>query len=73
MREWPESRARGLVQLGLIYNEGSHDRARALAAFRLALKVATPQERDALLQEVPAQFRAQLDAAPAPQTSASSR
>jgi O-antigen ligase len=73
MREWPESRARGLVQLGLVYNEGAHDRARALAAFQLALKVASPQERDALLQQVPAEFRAQLVAAPAPQTSASSR
>jgi hypothetical protein len=73
MREWPESRARGLVQLGLIYNEGWHDRARALAAFQLALKVASLQERDALLQQVPAEFRAQLVAAPAPQTSASSR
>jgi tetratricopeptide (TPR) repeat protein len=73
MRQWPESRALGLVQLGLISNEGWHDRAKALAAFQLALKVAAPQERDALLQQVPAEFRAQLVAAPTPQTSASSR
>ena len=73
MREWPDSRARGLVQMGLLFNEGRHDRARALAAFQLAMKVATPQEREALLREIPAEFRAQLVAAPVPQTSASSR
>jgi O-antigen ligase len=73
MREWPDSRARGLVQMGLLFNESQHDRAKALAAFQLAMKVATPQERGALLQQVPAEFRAQLVAAPMPQTSASSR
>ena len=39
----------------------------------ITIKVATPQERGVLLQEVPAEFRAQLVAAPVPQTSASSR
>jgi O-antigen ligase len=73
MREWPETRSRGLVQMGLLYAEGYHDRDRALAAFQLALKVARPHERDALLQLMPEEFRPQLAAAPAPQTSASSR
>jgi O-antigen ligase len=64
MREWPDSRARGLVQLGMIYNEGHQDPRRALAAFQLALKVARPTERAALLRQVPAEFRAQLAVAP---------
>lgn len=64
MRQWPESRTSGLVQMGLLYDEGLHDPARALAAFRQALQEAKPQERPALLAQVPAAFRAQL--APAP-------
>ena len=71
MREWPDTRARGLVQLGLIYGEGYQDRARALAAFRLALRVAAPHERPLLLQQVPADYRAAL--ASEPQTSANSK
>ena len=71
MREWPETRARGLVQLGMIYGEGYQDRARALAAFRLALRVAAPHERPLLLQQVPADYRAAL--ASEPQTSANSK
>jgi O-antigen ligase len=64
MRQWPESRTQGLVQMGMLYDEGFHDPVRALAAFRQALKEASPRERAALLAQVPAPFRAQL--APAP-------
>ncbi|HZN47114.1 MAG TPA: hypothetical protein VFB71_05795, partial [Ramlibacter sp.] len=60
-----------LLQLGMLYGEGYQDRARALAAFRLALKVAAPNERPLLLQQVPADYRAEL--ASAPQTSANSK
>ena len=73
MREWPESRARGLLQLGLLYAEAHQDPAKALAAFQLALRVAAPHERELLLQQVPPEFRAQLEAVQPPQTSASSR
>lgn len=70
IRLWPESRPRGLVQLGQLYAEGFQDPAKALAAFRLALRTAPPQERAGLLEMIPPALRAQLDA---PQTSASSR
>jgi O-antigen ligase len=72
MREWPESRPRGLVQLGLIHARAPGNAAKALAAFRMGLAAASPQERPQLLALVPAQFRGQLEAAP-PQRSASSR
>jgi len=62
MQQWPDTRARGLVQLGLIYADGLKDPAKALASFELGLKTATPQERPLLLQQVPAPFRAQLAA-----------
>lgn len=71
MRDWPESRAQGLVQLGLLYAEGTREPEKALAAFRLALQAAPPQQRASLLEQVPADYRARL--APAAQTSASSR
>ncbi|HEY0825499.1 MAG TPA: O-antigen ligase family protein [Ramlibacter sp.] len=64
MRDWPETRARGLVQLGVLHAEGYGDKRKALAAFQLAMKVARPQERDALLQQVPPEFRPQLTVAP---------
>lgn len=70
MRLWPESRLRGLVQLGLLYADGFREPEKALAAFRLALRTAPPQERAGLLEMVPPAYRAQLDV---PQTSASSK
>jgi O-antigen ligase len=73
MREWPESRPRALIQLGLLQDQGFHDPAKALAAFRLGLASAPEQERAQLWQDVPPAYRAQLAAAAAPQTSASSR
>jgi O-antigen ligase len=60
MRQWPASRARGLVQMGVLYADGLHDPQRALASFREAMEVATPQERASLLPQVPPSFRAQL-------------
>ena len=67
MRDWPESRPRGLVELGLIQADGFKDPAKALAAFRLGLATAPAAERPQLLQMVPAPYRERL------QTSASSR
>ena len=71
MRSWPESRARGLVQQGLIAAE-QNQAERAVQSFREGLAAATPPERPLLAEEIPAAFRAQV-AASGPQTSASSR
>jgi O-antigen ligase len=73
MREWPESRARGLVQLGELYDQGFHDPDQALAAFEAGLASASERERNALLAQIPASYRAQLAPAAAAQTSASKR
>lgn len=71
MRDWPETRPRGLVQLGLLQDQGFHDAARALESFRQGLASASPQERPLLWEQVPPAYRAELGAPP--QTSASSR
>lgn len=59
-RTWPETRARGYFQQGLIYGNDLKDPVRAVAAFRQALAAAAPQERNELLRQVPPAFRAQL-------------
>ncbi len=59
MARWPESRARGDVQMGLMAAEQGSE-SEALAAFRRGLAAARPQERRELLKEVPASLRAQL-------------
>ncbi|GAB3663269.1 O-antigen ligase family protein [Ramlibacter alkalitolerans] len=72
MQRWPDSRARGLVQQGLIALDMKQPE-RALPSFRAGLAAAaTPQERAALEQEVPPALRQQL-AASGPQTSSSRR
>jgi tetratricopeptide (TPR) repeat protein len=58
MAQWPESRARGEVQMGLMAAEQGHD-AEALAAFRRGMQEARPQEREELLRQVPPSLRAQ--------------
>ena len=74
MRDWPESRPRGMVQLGQLYDQGFHDPDQALVAFREGLASASARERLVLLEEVPSHYRAQLEAAAAAaQTSASKR
>ncbi|MBK6007773.1 O-antigen ligase family protein [Ramlibacter ginsenosidimutans] len=73
MRDWPESRARGLVQMGRLYDEGFHDPDRALAAFDAGLASASERERHALLASIPARYRTQLAPAAPAQTSASKR
>ena len=71
MRSWPEGRARGLVQQGLIASEQNQSE-RAVQYFREGLAAATPRERPVLAEEIPAAFRAQVAASGA-QTSANSR
>ncbi len=72
MKDWPETRARGLVQLGQLHAEQGNPGGQALEYFRQGLAQAEPRERAALLEQVPPALRAQL-AASVPQTSASSK
>jgi O-antigen ligase len=62
MARWPESRAVGHIQLGLIHAQDLKDPAQALAFFRQGLGEARPAERAALWAQVPESFRAQLGA-----------
>jgi O-antigen ligase len=69
--QWPDSRSRGLLQLGVLAaEEGKADEA--LEFFRQGLAAASDADRPALAQQVPQPFRDRL-AATRPQTSASSR
>jgi tetratricopeptide (TPR) repeat protein len=60
MRKFPESRAQGYAQLGLVYADVAHDEARALAAFRAGLQATPAAERGAYMQQVPPAFRPKL-------------
>jgi hypothetical protein len=71
MALWPETRARGYIQLGLVHADGLNDPVKAVAYFRQALEDASPQERPLLLEQVPRGLRGQVEGAA--QTSASSR
>lgn len=78
MDRWPESRPRGLVQLGAMYANELHRPDLALQLFRQGLAQADAREREVLMQMVPPALRPQLQeadaqVAPQPQTSASSR
>ena len=78
MAQWPESRALGQVQLGLMYGLDMHQEEKALEAFRQGLQFAGRAQRAGLLQQIPAEFRARLGVsgstpAGGTQTSASSR
>ncbi|MDB5859739.1 MAG: O-antigen polymerase [Ramlibacter sp.] len=76
MADWPENRARGLFQLGMLYATEMGKPAAALAALREALGLAAEDERREMLQQIPPALRDQLAgaAAPAgPQTSARSK
>jgi O-antigen ligase len=77
MTGWPDSRAEGYLQLGIMYDTGLHDPDQALAAFQQLLGLARGEERQALLPRIPPAYAAKLGlngAAPvapaAPQTSA---
>ena len=60
MERWPETRARGHVQMGVIHAELLGDPAQALAQFRAGLDLASPAERARLLEQIPSAFRDQL-------------
>lgn len=63
MRLWPQTRPRSNLQLGALYANELQDPVRALEAFRQAVATAPPGERQAVLQQVPAAYRAQLGTA----------
>lgn len=75
IRDWPDSKARSLVQLGMIHLQAG-DTPKALEEMRAALAAAaSDEERAQLLEQLPPPLRGQLAAAPAagPQTSAKSK
>ena len=70
MKDWPETRAAGWLQIGNMYAAGAKDEGKALAAFKQALDAASVAERPLLLEKVAPEYRSRLGFA-APQTSAS--
>jgi O-antigen ligase len=73
MTGWPATRVQGLFQLGYMYVREAHDPARAIDAFKRAVALVPPADRPAVLEQLPAALRAQVEAALAApaQTSAS--
>ena len=70
MKDWPETRAAGWLQIGNMYAAGAKDEVKAMAAFKQALDAASEAERPLLLEKVAPEYRSRLGF-PAPQTSAS--
>jgi O-antigen ligase len=69
---WPESALAGYVQLGSMFAKTNTEKS--IAYFREALRLAKPEEREAVITQVPPELRATLGLPPAqamPQTSAS--
>jgi O-antigen ligase len=67
MTGWPATRVSGYMQLGEMYAKGAKEPERALAAFKQALDLAPEPDRPALLQRIPAAYRARLgDPSPTP-------
>lgn len=60
MDEWPDTRALGLVQMGVLQFEASGDRSQALATIREGLALAGPRTRGQWLALVPAELRGGL-------------
>jgi len=76
MKDWPQTRALGYVQLGTFYATEVRDPDKAMAAYRQAVALASPQEAAAFRAQIPPQFHAQLGltrSTPPAQTSSSSR
>lgn len=76
MTEYPESRARGYVQVGAVYAE-MKEPGKALEAYSKGIALAGPMERKVLIEQIPQPFRAQVEAEASTrkgtQTSASSK
>lgn len=67
--KWPAQKASAYLQLGTLHARGTRDMAKAEAAFRQALALATPEQREGFLAQMPPELRQRV-AAPA-QTSSS--
>jgi O-antigen ligase len=57
---WPEASAQAYVQLGNMYATGPKDRDKALDAFKHALALAPAAQADALLHQIPPDYRGSL-------------
>jgi hypothetical protein len=60
IREYPASRLSDTLRLADFYLAGEKDEGKALQAWREALAQAGPANRAAVLQHVPAEYRARL-------------
>ncbi|HVE51798.1 MAG TPA: O-antigen ligase family protein [Ramlibacter sp.] len=60
MTHWPETRALGLVQMGLIHAAALNDPRTAMLRFSEGLALATPAERPALREQIPPHLRMHL-------------
>ncbi|MBA2960800.1 MULTISPECIES: O-antigen ligase family protein [Ramlibacter] len=57
IQDFPVRRSEGLVQLGTFYLESLRDESRALLAWREAVAITPPRQRELLLAQVPAAYR----------------
>ncbi|MCG2593576.1 O-antigen ligase family protein [Ramlibacter sp. XY19] len=75
MNDWPENKARGLFQLGMLYAVDMKKPAEAVETLRQAVALANEAERAEMLAQMPPEIRAQVagSAPAAPQTSARSK
>jgi len=68
---WSANRVQGFMDLARMFDRDMGQPARAIEAYRDAMALASEAERQALWPEIPADLRARLPGATAPQTSAS--
>ncbi len=64
MKEWPDSRARGHIQLGVMYAVELRQPEKGMESFRQGMALARGEERTQLLAMIPLEYRNQLTAAP---------
>jgi tetratricopeptide (TPR) repeat protein len=53
LKDWPQTRVNGYVQLGNMYTTGLPDPAKALDAFKKAMELTPEAQRKALLPQIP--------------------
>lgn len=53
MKDWPDTRVNGYIQLGNMYTTGLKQPDKALASFKKAIELAPPSEHKALLPQIP--------------------
>jgi tetratricopeptide (TPR) repeat protein len=60
LANWPDKRAQGFTELGVMFALDANEPEKALAAFVKALEESPPDQRDAVLAQVPASLRARV-------------